>query len=297
MTAYVAANWPVFLMAAGGLVLLISATGFARWWHQDGQHAAPADEDRQTIAWLARIRPRPLADARIRVAALTAAIGTAGRPDGVPWADADQFLPAWPAASISDIETPLSFAREVYPQTLPPLPDLHPGWPGHADEARARCLSCDADRQDIGIGETCTCDPGSNPYRLEVNERGWPTGNVLPDDSPIVKFDGELTAAQLDELRQAFEAACSRPVMWLGDGDPPADVPGPAETVTSGGSGDGPVLSMPDSPTSVSPAGPGTHARTEWLSQPADPAQAGHLQPLWADDTGSFAAICAGDAW
>jgi hypothetical protein len=224
MTAYVAANWPVFLIVAGGLVLLISATGFARWWHQDGQHAARADgdEDRQTIVWLARIRPRPLADARIRVAALTAAIGTAGRPDGVPWADADQFLPAWPAASISDIETPLSFARELYPQTLPPLPDLHPGWPGHSGD--------------------------------------------VPDK--IVRFDGELTAEQVEEYKQSFLAAVE-------SGAHPA------------------VLPIEDEPSPD--AQPGTHARMAWLSQTADPADAGHLQRLWADDTGSFAAICAGD--
>lgn len=51
MTAAIAANWPAFLITAGGLLLLISATGLARRhhprWHRAGHHVpahAPGSE-------------------------------------------------------------------------------------------------------------------------------------------------------------------------------------------------------------------------------------------------------------
>lgn len=242
------------------------------------RHAARAEdeaEDRQTIAWLARIRPRPLADAQIRVAALAAAFEAAAaqptivlpaRPDGIPHADADQFLPPWPPALFCNIETMQAWREarepELYPRTLPPLPDLHPGWPGHADDA--------------------------------------PTA--------IVPFDGELTAEQLEEFRQSFRAAVERggghptvlPDKWdISEEEHQAAVadlierygevpPSLQHVIDQGGRISRRVGDEPSPEVQ-----PGTHARTAWLSQAADPAQAGHLQPLWADDTGSFTAICA----
>jgi hypothetical protein len=259
MTAYVAANWPVFLMAAGGLVLLISATSLARWWHQDGQHAAPADEDRQTIAWLARIRPRPLADARIRVAALTAAIQTAGQPPAEYWpvdrgregsADLDQFLPDGP----------------WYPQTLPPLPDEHPSWPGHADEKPTGII-----RAAREISDPAGAELAARWREAYERERHQPL-RVLPD--------GDW-------------AESDRAICLCGIAHGTSDVPGPVP------SGNAVKHLLPGREPALAEPGPqppdAATQTTAWLSQTPDPAQAGHLQPLWADDTGSFTAICAGD--
>lgn len=215
MTAVITGHWPAFAIAAGALLLLISATGFARAshprWHRahrpPSRHAADSDEDWQTIAWLARIRPRPLADARIRVAALTAVLDQAAsstgpmvlpaRADGLPHADADQFLAPWEEAAV-----PLTPEPELEPLPDEPFPSFLHACP------------------DV------------------------PTG--------IIEFDGELSAEQVEEFREAFGVASREPVGLIRQYG----------------------IELP----------------------PADPAMAGHLQPLWADDTGSFAAICAGDA-